>query len=33
MQELTPSVYDVTRADLVAYAPASGDPNPNHQDP
>jgi acyl dehydratase len=33
MQELTPSVYDVTRADLVAYAAASGDPNPIHQDP
>lgn len=25
--------YPVTRADLVAYAAASGDPNPIHQDP
>ena len=33
MQELTPAAYDVTRADLVAYAAASGDPNPIHQDP
>ena len=33
MQELTPTTYAVTRADLVAYAAASGDPNPIHQDP
>jgi acyl dehydratase len=33
MQELTPSTYAVTRAALVAYAQASGDPNPIHQDP
>src|SRR3954465_4207639 len=33
MQELTPSTYPITRADLVAYAAASGDPNPIHQDP
>jgi len=31
--ELEPRVYAVTRADLVAYAAASGDPNPIHQDP
>src|SRR6201989_3474886 len=31
--ELTPSAYAVTRADLVAYAAASGDPNPIHQGP
>ena len=30
---LSPSTYAVTRADLVAYAHASGDPNPIHQDP
>jgi acyl dehydratase len=33
MADLTPSTYRVTRADLVAYAHASGDPNPIHQDP
>ncbi len=33
MAELTPTTYPVTRADLVAYAAASGDPNPIHQDP
>jgi acyl dehydratase len=33
MQELTPATYAVTRADLVAYADASGDHNPIHQDP
>jgi acyl dehydratase len=33
MTELTPTTYPVTRADLVAYAAASGDPNPIHQDP
>jgi acyl dehydratase len=33
MQELTPTTYAVTRAALVAYAQASGDPNPIHQDP
>jgi acyl dehydratase len=33
MGDLTPSTYQVTRADLVAYARASGDPNPIHQDP
>ena len=33
MKELTPTTYAVTRADLVAYAAASGDPNPIHQDP
>ena len=33
MPELTPTTYAVTRADLVAYAAASGDPNPIHQDP
>lgn len=32
MQELTPTTYAVTRADLVAYAGASGDHNPIHQD-
>ena len=31
--ELAPATYAVTRADLVAYAAASGDPNPIHQDP
>ena len=30
--ELEPRSYRVTRADLVAYAAASGDPNPIHQD-
>lgn len=30
--ELAPIDYDVTRADLVAYAAASGDHNPIHQD-
>jgi len=30
--ELTPQTYRVTRADLVAYAAASGDQNPIHQD-
>lgn len=30
--ELAPRSYDVTRADLVAYAAASGDHNPIHQD-
>jgi acyl dehydratase len=29
---LEPKTYTVTRADLVAYAEASGDPNPIHQD-
>ena len=29
---LEPQVYAVTRADLVAYAEASGDHNPIHQD-
>jgi acyl dehydratase len=38
MTELTPTTlspikYVVTRAALVAYAEASGDPNPIHQDP
>ena len=33
MQALTPTTYAVTRADLVAYAEASGDHNPIHQDP
>ena len=33
MAELTPTTYPVTRADLVAYAEASGDHNPIHQDP
>jgi acyl dehydratase len=33
MTELTPTTYAVTRADLVAYAEASGDHNPIHQDP
>jgi acyl dehydratase len=31
--ELTPTSYAVTREALVAYARASGDPNPIHQDP
>lgn len=30
--ELEPRVFRVTRADLVAYAAASGDHNPIHQD-
>ncbi|HET9498692.1 MAG TPA: MaoC/PaaZ C-terminal domain-containing protein [Marmoricola sp.] len=30
---LEPRSYPVTRADLVAYAEASGDANPIHQDP
>ena len=30
--ELEPQTYRVTRADLVAYAQASGDHNPIHQD-
>ncbi|MCR1783730.1 MaoC family dehydratase N-terminal domain-containing protein [Nocardioides carbamazepini] len=29
---LEPLTFDITRADLVAYAAASGDPNPIHQD-
>jgi acyl dehydratase len=33
MTELTPTTYPVTREALVAYARASGDPNPIHQDP
>lgn len=33
MTELASRTYPVTRADLVAYAAASGDPNPIHQDP
>ena len=33
MAELTPTIYPVSRAALVAYADASGDPNPIHQDP
>jgi acyl dehydratase len=33
MAELTPTTYPVSRAALVAYARASGDPNPIHQDP
>ena len=31
--ELAPKTYPVTRADLRAYAEASGDPNPIHLDP
>lgn len=31
--ELGRATYPVTRAALVAYAAASGDPNPIHQDP
>lgn len=31
-EELEPQEYAVTRADLVAYAEASGDHNPIHQD-
>ena len=30
--ELAPQVFTITRADLVAYAEASGDHNPIHQD-
>jgi acyl dehydratase len=30
--ELAPITYEITRADLVAYAHASGDHNPIHQD-
>lgn len=30
---LSPTTYAVTREALVAYARASGDPNPIHQDP
>ncbi|HET8663776.1 MAG TPA: MaoC/PaaZ C-terminal domain-containing protein [Nocardioides sp.] len=33
MTELTPTTYPVTREALKAYAAASGDPNPIHQDP
>lgn len=33
MTDLPTRSYPVTRADLVAYAEASGDPNPIHQDP
>jgi acyl dehydratase len=33
MTDPEPTTYSVTRADLVAYAAASGDPNPIHQDP
>ena len=33
MSDPGPTTYAVTRADLVAYAAASGDPNPIHQDP
>jgi acyl dehydratase len=33
MSKLTPTTYAVTREALVAYAAASGDPNPIHQDP
>ena len=29
---LSPVTFDITRADLVAYAAASGDDNPIHQD-
>ena len=32
MSELSPRTFTVTRADLVAYAAASGDHNPIHQD-
>ncbi len=31
-QQLEPQTYRVTRADLIAYAQASGDDNPSHQD-
>jgi acyl dehydratase len=30
---LSPATYPVARTDLVAYAAASGDPNPIHRDP
>jgi acyl dehydratase len=33
MADLSATTYPVTRADLVAYAEASGDHNPIHQDP
>jgi acyl dehydratase len=33
MNDPAPTTYAVTRDDLVAYAAASGDPNPIHQDP
>jgi acyl dehydratase len=33
MTDLSATTYPVTRADLVAYAEASGDHNPIHQDP
>lgn len=32
MSDLEPQRYTITRADLVAYAAASGDHNPIHQD-
>ena len=32
LENLEPRTYRVTRADLVAYATASGDQNPIHQD-
>ena len=32
MSALEPRTFRVTRADLVAYASASGDQNPIHQD-
>lgn len=32
MSSLDPQVFTITRADLVAYAGASGDHNPIHQD-
>lgn len=32
MNELAPQEFTITRADLVAYAAASGDHNPIHQD-
>lgn len=32
MSDLAPQAFTVTRADLVAYAAASGDQNPIHQD-
>lgn len=31
-ESLSPQTYPITRADLVAYAEASGDHNPIHQD-
>ncbi|WP_310961145.1 MaoC/PaaZ C-terminal domain-containing protein [Nocardioides terrisoli] len=33
MEQWPTRSYRITRADLVAYAQASGDPNPIHQDP